>query len=204
MAMNDEETVALVAGGHTFGKCHGAGDASHVGVEPEGANIEELGLGWSNSLDSGIGAHTITSGIEGAWTPTPTKWDMSYFETLFGHEWELTKSPAGAHQWKPKGDAGNNVPDAHIPGKPHQPMMTTADMAMRIDPVYEKISRRLPGQSGRVRRRLRARLVQAHPPRHGPEGALPRHAGAEGRPDLAGPGSRRSTTRWSTTTTSRR
>jgi catalase-peroxidase len=141
MAMNDEETVALTAGGHTFGKCHGAGPVSHVGVEPEGANIEELGLGWRNSLDSGCGAHAITSGIEGAWTPTPTKWDMSYFETLFGFEWELTKSPAGAHQWKPKGDAGNNVPDAHIPGKTHQPMMTTADMAMRMDPTYEKISR---------------------------------------------------------------
>ena len=141
MAMNDEETVALTAGGHTFGKCHGAGDVQNVGVEPEGANIEELGLGWRNSLDSGFGAHTITSGLEGAWTPTPTKWDMSYFETLFGHEWELTKSPAGAHQWKPKGDAGNNVPDAHVPGKTHQPMMTTADMAMRTDPVYEKISR---------------------------------------------------------------
>ncbi|MCI4567858.1 catalase/peroxidase HPI [Lysobacter sp. CFH 32150] len=141
MAMNDEETVALTAGGHTFGKAHGAGPTSHVGVEPEGANIEELGFGWRNSYDSGVGAHTITSGIEGAWTPTPTKWDMSYFETLFGHEWELTKSPAGANQWKPKGDAGNNVPDAHVPGKTHQPMMTTADMAMRMDPVYEKISR---------------------------------------------------------------
>jgi len=141
MAMNDAETVALTAGGHTFGKCHGAGDVTNVGVEPEGANIEELGLGWRNNLDSGFGAHTITSGLEGAWTPTPTKWDMGYFETLFGHEWELTKSPAGAHQWKPKGDAGNNVPDAHIPGKTHQPMMTTADMAMRMDPVYEKISR---------------------------------------------------------------
>ncbi|GAB3350588.1 catalase/peroxidase HPI [Lysobacter tyrosinilyticus] len=141
MAMNDEETVALTAGGHTFGKAHGAGPASHVGIEPEGANIEELGFGWRNSFESGIGAHTITSGIEGAWTPTPTKWDMSYFETLFGYEWELTKSPAGAHQWKPKGDAGNNVPDAHIPGKTHQPMMTTADMALRMDPAYEKISR---------------------------------------------------------------
>ncbi len=141
MAMNDEETVALTAGGHTFGTAHGAGPVTHVGAEPEGSNIEELGFGWRNSLDSGCGAHTITSGIEGAWTPTPTKWDMSYFETLFGHEWELTKSPAGANQWKPKGDAGNNVPDAHIPGKTHQPMMTTADMAMRMDPVYEKISR---------------------------------------------------------------
>src|SRR5688572_11173703 len=141
MAMNDYETVALVAGGHTFGKCHGAGPASHVGTEPEGANIEELGLGWKNAFESGIGAHAITSGLEGAWTPTPTKWDMSYFETLFGNEWELTKSPVGAHQWKPKGDASKIVPDAHIPGKLNQPMMTTADMAMRLDPAYEKISR---------------------------------------------------------------
>src|SRR5206468_1201018 len=129
MAMDDYETVALVAGGHTFGKCHGAGETRHVGAEPEGANIEELGLGWKNAFESGIGAHTITSGLEGAWTPTPTKWDMSYFETLFGNEWDLTKSPAGAQQWKPKGDASRNVPDAHIPGKLHQPMMSTADMA---------------------------------------------------------------------------
>jgi catalase-peroxidase len=141
MAMDDAETVALVAGGHTFGKCHGAGPVDTVGREPEAANIEELGLGWTNTLDSGCGPHTITSGLEGAWTPTPTRWDMSYFETLFGHEWELTKSPAGAHQWKPKGDAGRNVPDAHIPGKFHQPMMTTADLALRFDPAYEKIAR---------------------------------------------------------------
>ncbi|WP_048438533.1 catalase/peroxidase HPI [Caenimonas sp. SL110] len=142
MAMDDEETVALVAGGHTFGKAHGAGDAKLVGAEPEGSNIEELGLGWKNSFESGIGAHTITSGIEGAWKSTPTQWDMGYFETLFGFEWELTKSPAGAHQWRPTGGAGANVPDAHIPGKFHQPMMTTADMALRVDPIYEKISRR--------------------------------------------------------------
>jgi len=142
MAMNDEETVALVAGGHTFGKAHGAGPESHVGKEPEGANIEELGFGWRNTYESGVGPHAITSGIEGAWKPNPTKWDMGYFETLFGHEWELTKSPAGAHQWKPKGDAGRNIPDAHIKGKLHQPMMTTADLALRLDPVYEKISRR--------------------------------------------------------------
>jgi catalase-peroxidase len=143
MAMNDEETVALTAGGHTFGKCHGAVDPQHVGVEPEGANIEELGLGWKNNFDSGFGPHTVTSGLEGAWTPTPTKWDNGYFETLFGYEWELTKSPAGAHQWKPKGDvAAGTVPDAHDPNKRHAPMMTTADMAMRMDPVYEKISRR--------------------------------------------------------------
>jgi catalase-peroxidase len=143
MAMDDEETVALVAGGHTFGKCHGAGDASQVAAEPEGANIEEMGFGWKNSMDSGCGAHTITSGLEGAWTPNPTTWDNGYFETLFGHEWELTKSPAGAQQWKPKGDSGaGTVPDAHIPGKRHAPMMTTADLAMRMDPAYEKISRR--------------------------------------------------------------
>ncbi|MGZ5846955.1 MAG: catalase/peroxidase HPI [Ramlibacter sp.] len=142
MAMDDEETVALVAGGHTFGKCHGAGPAHHLSAEPEGANIEELGLGWKNAYETGIGAHTITSGLEGAWTPTPTTWDMSYFETLFGHEWELTKSPAGAHQWKPKGDGGATVPDAHVAGRQHQPMMTTADLALRFDPAYEKISRR--------------------------------------------------------------
>ncbi|URI08447.1 catalase/peroxidase HPI [Aquincola tertiaricarbonis] len=141
MAMDDAETVALVAGGHTFGKCHGAGPAHHVGAEPEGANIEELGLGWKSAYESGIGAHAITSGLEGAWTATPTQWDMSYLQTLFGFEWELTKSPAGAHQWKPVGDAGRNVPDAHIPGKLHQPMMTTADLALRFDPAYEKIAR---------------------------------------------------------------
>jgi catalase-peroxidase len=142
MAMNDEETVALVAGGHTFGKAHGAGPANNVGKEPEGANIENQGLGWLSTFESGMAGHTITSGIEGAWKPNPTKWDMGYFETLFGFEWELTKSPAGAHQWKPKGDAGRNVVDAHDPAKMHQPMMTTADMAMRMDPAYEKISRR--------------------------------------------------------------
>jgi catalase-peroxidase len=143
MAMNDEETVALTAGGHTFGKCHGAGDAAHVGPEPEGAGIEEQGLGWKSSFESGMGEHTITSGIEGAWTPNPTKWDNGYFDMLFGYEWELTKSPAGAFQWVPKDGAGSDlVPDAHNPSKRHAPIMTTADMAMRMDPVYEKISRR--------------------------------------------------------------
>ena len=142
MAMNDEETVALVAGGHTFGKAHGAGPASHVGAEPEAATIEAQGLGWASTFESGMAGHTITSGIEGAWKPNPTKWDNGYFDTLFGFEWELTKSPAGANQWKPKGDAGRNVVDAHDPNKFHQPMMTTADMALRMDPAYEKISRR--------------------------------------------------------------
>lgn len=143
MAMNDEETVALTAGGHTFGKAHGAGDATHVGAEPEGADITEQGFGWKNSFGSGKGAHTITSGIEGAWTPNPIKWDNGYFETLFGYDWVLTKSPAGAHQWTPKDEAAaNTVPDAHDASKRHAPMMTTADMAMRMDPAYEKISRR--------------------------------------------------------------
>ena len=141
MAMNDEETVALVAGGHTFGKAHGAGDPELVGAEPEGAAIEEQGFGWKNSFGSGKGVHTTTSGIEGAWTPTPVQWDNSYFDTLFGYEWELSKSPAGAHQWVAKGAEGT-VPDAHDDSLSHAPMMTTADMALRMDPAYEKISRR--------------------------------------------------------------
>jgi catalase-peroxidase len=143
MAMNDEETVALTAGGDTFGKCHGAADAAHVGPEPEGAGIEEQGLGWKSSYGSGKGGDTITSGIEGAWTPNPTRWDNGYFDMIFGFEWELTKSPAGAFQWVPRDGAGADlVPDAHDPNKRHAPIMTTADMAMRMDPIYEKISRR--------------------------------------------------------------
>lgn len=143
MAMNDEETVALTAGGHTFGKCHGAGDAALVGAEPEGASIVEQGLGWKSSFNTGVGIDAITSGIEGAWTPTPTQWDNSYLETLFKYDWEVVKSPAGAYQWAPKGGAGADaVPDAHDPSKRHAPMMTTADMAMKMDPIYEPISRR--------------------------------------------------------------
>jgi len=142
MAMNDEETVALVAGGHTFGKAHGAGDAAHVGAEPEGGAIEAQGFGWLSTFESGKGVHAITSGIEGAWTSTPITWDMSYFDTLLGNEWELTKSPAGAHQWKPAGGAmADAVPDAHSDAK-HPPMMTTADMAMKVDPAYLEISKR--------------------------------------------------------------
>jgi catalase-peroxidase len=142
MAMNDYETVALVAGGHTFGKAHGAGDVKLVGAEPEGADIADQGLGWISTHASGVGRDAITSGIEGAWKPNPTRWDMGYFETLFGYEWELTKSPAGAHQWKPVGDTGaGTVVDAHDPSKFHQPMMTTADLALRMDPAYEKVSR---------------------------------------------------------------
>ncbi|WP_109829820.1 catalase/peroxidase HPI [Reichenbachiella versicolor] len=144
MAMNDEETVALVAGGHTFGKAHGAGDPDkYVGREPEGASIEEQGLGWKNTFGSGHSEYTITSGIEGAWTPTPIEWDNSYFDTLFGYEWQLTKSPAGAHQWIPTAESASSaVPDAHVKGKYHAPIMTTADMALRMDPIYEPISRR--------------------------------------------------------------
>jgi len=144
MAMNDEETVALIAGGHTFGKTHGAADAEkYVGREPAAASIEEQGLGWKNSFRSGKGVDTITSGLEGAWTTTPTKWSNNFFENLFGFEWELTKSPAGAHQWKPKGGAGaGSVPDAHDPSKKHAPTMLTTDLSLRVDPAYEKISRR--------------------------------------------------------------
>ena len=143
MAMDDEETVALVAGGHTFGKAHGAVDPKHLGREPEASPLEHMGLGWVNTFESGHGVHTTTSGIEGAWTATPITWDDSYFKTLFGYEWELTRSPAGAQQWKPVGSTGDGtVPDAHDPNVRHAPMMTTADLALRFDPAYETISRR--------------------------------------------------------------
>src|SRR5690348_35606 len=144
MAMNDEETVALIAGGHTFGKTHGAAPAAqHVGPEPEGADIVEQGLGWKCNFETGNGCNTVTSGLEGAWTNTPTKWDNNYFETLFKYDWELTKSPAGAHQWRPKNGAGaGTVPDAHDPSKRHAPCMLTTDLSLRFDSAYEKISRR--------------------------------------------------------------
>jgi catalase-peroxidase len=143
MAMNDEETVALIAGGHTFGKCHGAGNPKHVGPEPEGAPLEEQGLGWKSSFGSGKGSDTISSGLEGAWKPNPTKWDMGYLRVMFKYEWELVKSPAGAHQWLAKDVAEEDmVVDAHDPSKKHRPMMTTADLSLRFDPVYEPIARR--------------------------------------------------------------
>ena len=143
MAMNDEETVALVAGGHTFGKAHGAGDPALVGPAPESAPIETMGLGWINRLGTGIGVHTTTSGIEGAWKPNPTTWDMGYFDMLFGYEWELVKSPSGAWQWMAKDVREEHlIPDAHDPSKRHRPMMTTADLSLRMDPIYEPISRR--------------------------------------------------------------
>ncbi|HZQ90642.1 MAG TPA: catalase/peroxidase HPI [Terriglobales bacterium] len=144
MAMNDEETVALIAGGHTFGKTHGAAvPAQYVGPEPEGADVEEQGLGWNNKFGSGNGAHTITSGLEGAWTTTPVKWSNNYFENLFGFEWELTKSPAGANQWTPKNGGGaGTVPDAHDPAKKHAPVMLTTDLALKVDPIYGPIAKR--------------------------------------------------------------
>src|SRR5690349_15751304 len=144
MAMDDYETVALIAGGHTFGKTHGAAAAAqYCGPEPEGADIVDQGFGWKNSFGTGMGADTITSGLEGAWTTTPTKWSNNYLENLFGYEWELTKSPAGAHQWKPKGNAGaGTVPDAHDPSRRHAPFMLTTDLSLRMDPIYEPIARR--------------------------------------------------------------
>src|SRR5262245_27699969 len=143
MAMNDEETVALIAGGHTFGKTHGAGPAANVGPEPEGALIEEQGLGWTSAFGSGKGGDAITSGLEVTWTSTPTKWGNGFFENLFGYDWELTKSPAGAHQWTPKNGAGaGTIPDAHDPSKRRAPTMLTTDLSLRLDPTYEKISRR--------------------------------------------------------------
>ena len=143
MAMNDEETVALIAGGHTFGKAHGAGDPALVGPAPEAASIEEQGLGWKSRFGSGMGDDTIGGGPEVIWTTTPTKWSNNFFWNLFGYEWELTKSPAGAYQWKPKHGAGaGTVPDAHDPSKRHAPSMLTTDLSLRFDPAYEKIARR--------------------------------------------------------------
>ena len=144
MAMNDEETVALIAGGHTFGKTHGAAvPADYVGAEPEGADIQDQGFGWKNKFGKGFGADTIGSGLEVTWTQTPTKWSNNFFNNLFSYDWELTKSPAGANQWTPKNGAGNGtVPDAHDPSKRHAPSMLTTDLALRFDPAYEKISRR--------------------------------------------------------------
>ncbi len=188
MGMNDEETVALVAGGHTFGKTHGAGNPDLVGPEPEGCPVHGNGLGWKNQHGTGKGADTITSGLEGAWTPTPTQWDNTYFETMFAHEWELTTSPAGAKQWKPKDPAAADlVPDAHIEGKRNAPMMLTSDLALMADPVYHEISKRLLREPRALRRPVRPRLVQAAAPRHGSAQPLP----GPGRPGrgthLAGP-----------------
>ena len=181
MAMNDEETVALIAGGHTFGKTHGAGPADNVGADPEAAPIELQGLGWKSSYGSGKGDQAITSGLEVTWTATPVRWDNSFLETLFGFEWELTKSPADANQWKPKDGAGEGlVPDPQDPSKRRPPTMLTTDLSLRVDPVYEQISRRFLDQPRSVRGCLRPGLVQADPPRHGPRRPLPR-PGSPGR-----------------------
>ena len=188
MSMNDEETVALIAGGHSFGKTHGAGPASHVGPEPEAASIEEQGLGWKSSFGTGKGGDAITSGLEVTWTPTPTKWSNNFFRNLFRYEWELTKSPAGAHQWQPKGGAGaGTIPDAHDPSKRHAPGMLTTDLSLRFDPAYEKISRRFYGEPGSVCRRIRPRVVQADAPRHGSARTLSRPGGSCGGAHLARP-----------------
>ena len=186
MAMNDEETVALIAGGHSFGKTHGAGDPSLLGPEPEGAAIEDQGLGWKSKFGTGVGGDAITGGPEVTWTQTPTKWSNHFFKNLFENEWELMKSPAGAKQWKAKG-AQADIPDAFDKSKKHVPTMLTTDLSLRFDPAYEKISRRFYEHPGPVRRRVCPRLVQAHASRHGSACALPRPAGAEGDVDLAGP-----------------
>ena len=188
MAMNDEETVALIAGGHTFGKTHGAGPEEYVGPEPEAAPLEEQGLGWKSTYGTGKGGDAITSGLEVTWTATPTTWDNSFLENLFGYEWELTKSPAGAHQWKPKDGAGaGTVPDAHDPSK--TPRADDADDRPRAArrPGLRADLAALPREPGRVRGRLRAGLVQADPPRHGPDRALPRPGGPGRGAALAGP-----------------
>ena len=188
MAMNDEETVALIVGGHTFGKTHGAAPAvGNVGPEPEGAGLEEQGLGWKNKYGSGKGAHTITSGLEGAWTNNPTKWDNGFLENLFKYEWELTKSPAGAKQWKPKNpEAQGTVPDAHDTSKRHAPMMLTTDLVAEGGSDLRADREALPREPGPARRRVRQGLVQAAPPRHGSPRALPRAVGP-GAAAVAGP-----------------
>ena len=186
MAMNDEETVALIAGGHTFGKTHGAASGDYVGPEPEGCPVDSQGLGWKNTYGTGKGADTITSGLEVTWTSAPTQWDNGFFDNLFGHEWELTKSPAGANQWVAK-DAEETVPDAHDPGRKHRPTMLTTDLALRARPGVREDLAALPREPRGVRRGVRQGLVQAAAPRHGPGHALPRPVGA-GAAAVAGPG----------------
>ena len=192
MAMNDEETVALIAGGHTFGKTHGAADpARYVGPEPEGASIEQQGLGWSNSFGTGRGDDTITSGLEGAWTKNPVKWDNGFFENLFGYEWELTKSPAGAYQWTPKdASAAGTVPDAHDPSKRHAPMMLTTDLALRMDPIYEPISRRFHENPDLLAEAFAEAWYKLTHRDMGPFSRYPRPGSSGRTAAVAGPGSR--------------
>ena len=193
MAMNDEETVALIAGGHTFGKTHGAADPdANVGAEPEGAGIEQQGFGWKNAFGTGKGRDAITSGIEVTWTETPTQWSNRFFDNLFGYEWELDHSPAGANQWKPKDGAGANT----VPDPEDGTLNRAADDAHHrpraaLRPGVRRDLEAVPREPRPVRRRLRPRMVQAHPPRHGPDPALPRPRGPAGGADLAGPGPRR-------------
>ena len=192
MAMNDEETVALIAGGHTFGKAHGAANPKNtVGPEPEGATIEEQGLGWKNKFGKGKAGDTITSGLEGAWTSTPTQWSNGYFKNMFRYDWELTKSPAGAQQWTPKqASAKGTVPDAHDDSKSHAPIMFTTDMALKMDPEYAKISKRFHDHPKEFEQAFRQGLVQADAPRHGARLPLPRPARPRAAA-VAGPGPRR-------------
>ena len=187
MAMNDEETVALIAGGHTFGKTHGAGDPSLVGPEPEGGALEDQGLGWKSKHGTGIGADAITGGPEVTWTQTPTKWSNHFFKNLFENEWELTKSPAGAQAVEGEGRASRRSRTRFDTSKKHVPTMLTTDLVAALRPGLREDLAALLRASGPVRRRVRPRLVQAHAPRHGPDPALPRPAGAEGDADLAGP-----------------
>ena len=203
MAMDDTETVALIAGGHTFGKTHGAADGDqYAGPEPEGASLEEQGLGWTSTFGSGMAGDAITSGLEGAWTPTPVTWDNTFFETLFGYDWELSKSPAGAWQWVPTDPAASGtVPDPHDPSKRHTPVMLTTDLSLRMDPVYEPISRRFLAEPRRVRRRLRQGVVQACPSRYGAGGPVSGSGGPRRAADLAGIPYPPSTMSWSTTPT---
>ena len=189
--------MALIAGGHTFGKTHGAGDPSFLGPEPEGGAIEDQGLGWKSTHGTGVGADAITGGPEVTWSQTPTRWSNHYFDNLFAFEWELTKSPAGAQQWQAKG-AEATIPDAHDPSKKRIPTMLTSDLALRFRPGLRKDLAPLPRASGGIRRRLRPRLVQADASRHGPDRPVPRSPGSQGNPDLAGPGFRRWIIPWST------
>ena len=205
MAMNDEETVALIAGGHSFGKTHGAGPASHVGADPEADDLEHQGFGWSSGFNTGLGVDAITSGLEVTWTTTPTKFSNDFFKHLFGYEWELTKSPAGAHQWKPKGDAGaGTVPHAHRQVEAHRAVHADYRPRAAVRPGVREDLAALPRTSGAVRGRVRARVVQAHASRHGSARALPRPRSSRRRADLAGPDSEGRITRSSMRRTSPR
>ena len=188
MAMNDEETVALIAGGHTFGKTHGAAPESHLGPEPEGAPLQEMGLGWANDYGTGAGDDAITSGLEGAWTPSPIRWDNCFFATLFGYEWQKVKSPAGAWQWIPTDPAAADaVPDPHDPAKRHTPVMLTTDLSLRMDPIYGPISRRFYENPQELADAFAKAWFKLTHRDMGPITRVPRSAGSRGAADLAGP-----------------